>query len=773
MAFRRRLLVLLLATAAALAIVWGRVFQLQIVAGEGYRQTAEASTRRTESVLGSRGSIVDAKGEPLALDRSVVQLVFSPAEWATRERFRCRRCGTMVFARTPRYFDRGEQPVVPPRACSCGAKRAELEPVAAEDLEPLESALNLPPGTLAAAADDRMEALERTIEIVTTDRVLGLEKGVKARARELERSIAARLGAGGGSARAKELAIDRILADLAPELAEHAFEAEDARVEQRSDRYARPIVLTEFTVPRRPSILLKRLSDEAERLLELDCDGRYRGFRSESARERWYPQERLLAQLIGITGAFASAEEIKAFRARYGAETVLEETRLGRMGLEARYDEELRGLPGVIVREKDNTGAFTEVRVVRAPVRGKEIRLHLGLVACREVQRILLDVATDDGYAGEGAASAGFVAMEAETGHVVALAETPDFDLNGDRAMFTKRVENEQGDARTVVDGVATADPAKDPAFFVARDVLPSPVLSRVFRIAVEPGSSLKILTALSLLHSGHPLPDSYQCRGPSTDVIGSNHVMSNNDRPGCHHHGPVDLVGMLTVSCNRFCADCASDATWFAVHSELFPRWASTCGIGRSPGVDFPSASSGQYPEELERPRIRQVAIGQGVMATPIQMVRLAALVANGHFLPFPRLAADVDGVPVRDGGVEVEIDPAALAKVRAGMRGCVETEGGTAYGRFANDPTLAGVTVYGKTGTATATGGEWISDDPDDQLTDKKKPQHLWFVGYASRAGTPTIAFACVLHARKGGAGGEVAAPVVARFLHHWYAR
>ena len=77
----------MLVTAAAMLVVWGRMFQLQVLAGDAYRRAADASTRRRESVLGPRGRILDAKGEPLAIERSIVQLVFSPAEWATRERF--------------------------------------------------------------------------------------------------------------------------------------------------------------------------------------------------------------------------------------------------------------------------------------------------------------------------------------------------------------------------------------------------------------------------------------------------------------------------------------------------------------------------------------------------------------------------------------------------------------------------------------------------------------------------------------------------------------
>ena len=204
----------------------------------------------------------------------------------------------------------------------------------------------------------------------------------------------------------------------------------------------------------------------------------------------------------------------------------------------------------------------------------------------------------------------------------------------------------------------------------------------------------------------------------------------------------------MLCYSCNRYCAESASDRTWFGGHRESFPAWARRLGIGVSTGVDFPSASRGWYPAEIQPGLVRQLAIGQSMTATPLQMARLAALIANGRMLPFPRIAAMVGDEIVRDGGVDVDLEPAALAKVREGMRACAEV--GTARKAFGGVPALAGVTVYGKTGTATARGTDWVADET--LVEGYKGPWHLWFVGYAVKPGTPTIAFACVLHSRKG---------------------
>ena len=760
MAFRRRLLVLLLLTSAGLAVVWVRMISLQIVFGDAARRRAEAATRRTEPVLGRRGRILDAKGDALATDRSVPRLVFVPSEWASRERYRCSQCGDVLFARTPRHFDRDGRPVVPPRACSCGAGRAALAPVADEDLEPLESALHLPVGTLVEAAEARMEMLRRRIAVATADRVLGRERGVYSVARDRAREFAARLGAKG--ARVRDAAVDAVLAELEPELLDRAVEAEDVRSEERTDRYGRPVVMTEFDGPAGTTLYAKRLPPEAERLLEMDRAGRYRGFRAELARERWYPHHGLLAQVVGVTGTFASPDELRSYRERYGADTVLPDTRIGRMGLEARYDEELRGEPGVVVREKDEAGAFANLRVVKAPTKGLDLTLWAEAAACEEAHRIVGEAATQEGYGGGGGACGALVALDAETGHLVAWGEAPVFDLDGSLDEITTRIDDGDGGLRDVVPSEAAAAAGGDePVFFTSGTPKPPLTLSRVARIAIEPGSAIKPMTALALLASGHPIPSAYECTGGRHGP---------NDRPSCHAvHGAVGLVEMLVHSCNRYCADGASDRAYAGQHRELVPAWARRLGLGCPTGVDLVGDGIGAYPAAPDASRLRQIAIGQSITATPLQMARMMCLIANGRRLPFPRIVARVGDALVRDGGVDVELDPGALAKVRLGMRGCVES--GTAKHRFEGKAGLDGVTVYGKTGSAEATGPDWTPEGAD--ISEYPGPWHLWFVGYATKPGTPTIAFAVVLHARKEGVGGDLAAPLAQRFLSWWYAR
>ena len=124
----------------------------------------------------------------------------------------------------------------------------------------------------------------------------------------------------------------------------------------------------------------------------------------------------------------------------------------------------------------------------------------------------------------------------------------------------------------------------------------------------------------------------------------------------------------------------------------------------------------------------------------------------------------------------VPLDVDGATLEPVRAGMRGCVTY--GTAKGVF-DGLSREGVTVAGKSGTATVGSRDWMDGDEDWVDPDAvegsraKGPWHLWFVGYASKPGARTVAFAVVLHSRRSGVGGEHAAPVVAPLLSWWFRR
>ncbi len=701
MRYGRRLSVLLLATAAGFAVVWIRAFQLEVAQHARWAEKAESSRRPRSRVEAPRGRILDATGAPLAEDRTVVQLAFVGAEWETRARWRCSECGRVHFRRdpaAPRPRGVRASEAVAPTRCSCGAKAPQFERMPDADLSPLERALSLPPGTLAALATLRVADLERAV----AERVHRLAPDAEGAERDLATLL-------------------------------------------RQDFFARPRPVTRLPFSGPEPVALRELPVEAVRLLELDSTGRYRGFRAQSAVVRRYPERSLLAQVVGFATAVQSEE-----KETLGDDATFS-TRIGRTGLERFYDAALRGTPGVLRWVRDDDGDLVP-RAETPPVAGHDVRLAFTIDACREAQKDLEGVATAAGYGAKaGPPSGGFVAIDAETGEVLAWAETPVFDLDGDReeaVRWTDEVENR-------------GTPDEDP-WFVTGSV-PNATLSRVAQVAVEPGSSVKPLVAITLLAIDAPLPDGFVCAGPSRGP---------NDKPGCHDHGArvhLSLEDALCVSCNRWFAYAVSRAEVAALVRERLPDGLRALGIGRAPAVDLWRPARGLFrPEDV--PSLRNVAIGQGpILATPLQMARVMALFADGRRMPVPRLASAVGDSPRPAEAEEIALPEAALARVKAGMLAVVaDRSGGTAARAFAASPLPAGARAWGKTGTAQ------VSKGGDFDAGATGRPCHHWFVGFARGEGPGrTIAFACVLHARTEGGAGETAARVVARFLRWWFER
>jgi penicillin-binding protein 2 len=377
------------------------------------------------------------------------------------------------------------------------------------------------------------------------------------------------------------------------------------------------------------------------------------------------------------------------------------------------------------------------------------VRLGLSAAACAEAQRALEAVATAEGYGARGPASGGFVAIDADTGEVLAWAEVPAFDLDGDLTEVVR-----------FTDGREAAPPGPDGEPLSTEDATPDATVSRVAQIAVEPGSAMKVPTAIGLLVVGAPLPEGFACIGPPRNA---------SDKPGCHDHpglGYLRLEDALCVSCNRWFAWAVSKADANALCLERLPDVVRSLGFSRSPGLDLPALARGWYRTDREA-TLRNLAIGQGAVATtPIQMARAMAFVANGRRLPVPRLAVAVGGTERPAAHEECAVPEAALERVRAGMVAAVRSRGGTAWRAFADVGLPAGAEVAGKTGTAQISSRDF---DPDRLA---KGPWHHWFVGYARGGGSRrTVAFATVLYSRLEAAGGETAARATARFLRWWF--
>lgn len=241
------------------------------------------------------------------------------------------------------------------------------------------------------------------------------------------------------------------------------------------------------------------------------------------------------------------------------------------------------------------------------------------------------------------------------------------------------------------------------------------------------PGSSFKIVTAIAALRKDPALAQQrYECIRLPDGRVG-NFVWKReirDDIKDTQPHGSEDMQKAIVVSCNAYFAQLGA----YNVGAKMLYETASELGI---------SLAQPNTAEKLQE-YLPQAAYGQGqVVATPFQMARVAATIANGGSAPQGRWIIDETNTRVR---APQPLLPASLANQLAGYMRAVVTSGtARALGGSA-------IPIAGKTGTAEL----------------KNAPSHAWFIGFAPYGNKrgKQIAFAVLVE--NGEYGGTAAAPI-----------
>jgi penicillin-binding protein 2 len=418
--------------------------------------------------------------------------------------------------------------------------------------------------------------------------------------------------------------------------------------------------------------------------------------------------------------------------------------RIGRNGVEAAYDSHLRGLRGLRRITRSRYGEIVREETIRSPRPGGSVDLTLNTAVQKKMER-LLDAALNarpesdpkaaDSHVPTGGA---VVALDVQSGALFVMASAPRFDFGstGVPDLITWKRLND--------------DPRR-------------PLFHRAIQAALPPGSVFKVLSAVALLQSGKVDPDErFECLGYLDQPNRFRCPIYVNQKVG---HGPVDLSQALSRSCNVY---------FFHAADRIGPQpivdWARRFGIGSASGIDLPFEKSGSLPDpdasdhrnsagklvasRWHRGDTRTLSIGQSSLtATPLQIARLMAAVANGGDLvtPFvarksgPRLADDDSASGVSRRVPIPGLSEGTLVRIRAALAKTVSDPSGTAY----NSVRTKDIAIAGKTGTAQAGKGQ---------------ADHAWFAGYAP-ADNPRVAFAVVLeHA---GSGSKAAGPLARQLV------
>ena len=464
---------------------------------------------------------------------------------------------------------------------------------------------------------------------------------------------------------------------------------------------------------------------------------------------RRYEKGGIAAQILGYESEI-TAEQLKARKSG----TLAPGDRIGQTGIEAAYDSYLRGQPGLGRVYVDALGRVTSERQFsQMPESGDSIRLTID----DELQRTAEDalafgvrLAHDNG---EWAANGGaLVAMDVNSGEILALASNPTFDPS----VYVGTVDEK--------DLKALAD--KNANF---------PTLNRAIDGTYPPGSTWKPITALAaleqdLLSAGEVI----QCTGK---MVVDKQTFMNWDP---YRNEPMVLSTALANSCDTYFYDVG--LRFYRLEGSPLQRWSRQMGFGKPTGVDLGPESEGVVPTpEWERRTEKteidklwtsgesvQLAIGQGdLLVTPLQMTRAYAMIANGGKLVEPHLVKAVEE-PRNEGEpavvlrpftpkppVDLNIDPYNLSVVQEGLFDATHASYGTSQNTFGAFP----IPIAGKTGTA-----EKVAKLPGFLgLRDQS-----WWCGYGP-FGKPEIAVCALIE--NGGHGGEAAAPVALKVFEDYF--
>jgi peptidoglycan glycosyltransferase len=323
------------------------------------------------------------------------------------------------------------------------------------------------------------------------------------------------------------------------------------------------------------------------------------------------------------------------------------------------------------------------------------------------------------------------VALDVQTGAVLAMYSNPTFDPNG----------------LTVHDSLAVQNTFNA----INSDANGKPALQRAYRDRYPPGSTFKVITTKSALETGTATPNTTFDFTDGFDIPGTSTKLSNFGGETCGG----TLVQSLIESCNATFAQLGYEM------GDAFAPAMQQCGINGAPPIDLsPSAEESVGPEVgADKARFALAGIGQGdVFTTPLQMALIAEGIANGGVIKEPHVVAELRN---SDGKTVKTIEPAdwttcmqpTTAAALKNMMVEVVNQGTGTNASMADE----GIQVAGKTGTAETTDGE--------------RP-HAWFIAFAP-AEAPRFAVAVIVE--HGGSsqsettGGAVAAPIAKQMLQN----
>lgn len=464
---------------------------------------------------------------------------------------------------------------------------------------------------------------------------------------------------------------------------------------------------------------------------------------------RTYPNKSLASHILGYIGKISPEKYSELKNEGYSIND-----NIGKDGIESVMEKYLKGKNSSQKIEVDAIGRYT-MDVSSLDVQaGAQVYLtidsKLQAVTEKSLKENIEKIAS--GYYTDGsseAKSGAVIAIDVNTGEILAMASYPDYDPN----LFVKGISN--------ADWKALNNDSK-------------PMFNRNILGLYSPGSIYKMVVAVAALEEGIIDAD--------TKILDEGrYTKYSTPQPKCwiwspatgRTHGNINVSEAIKHSCNYF---------FYAVSEmvtiEKIEEYASLFGLGEKTGIELPGEKKGiiagkSYAENQNRKWMAgetlSAAIGQSANSfTPIEIARYIAILANGgtriepHIIKnviasdgteidkaeLDKYIADKLGITESDLPDKIDLKESTLTEIYKGMESVTGDAGGTAYNMFKDFP----IKVAGKTGTVQVGGN---------------KADNAWFLGFAPYD-NPEIAICAVIEQ---GAHGNYTAPIIRDILEEYF--
>lgn len=446
---------------------------------------------------------------------------------------------------------------------------------------------------------------------------------------------------------------------------------------------------------------------------------------------RHYPHDELFGHVIGYTGRINEQElasfDPETYRRYSGTHSI------GKVGLEKSYESVLLGEVGDEHIEANAHGRVLRVLEQSPPKPGEDLHLFIDT----KLQQVAADA-----LAGRRGS---VVAIEVETGGVLAMVSAPSYDPN----LF--------------VTGISFAD------YKALRNSRDLPLFNRSIQGQYPPGSTVKPLMGLTGLQTDTVTP-STTVRDPGFYQL-PNDSRKYREWKKWGHGNAVDLHEAIVESCDIYFYDLGH-----RMGIDLMHKYGVQFGLGSRTGIDMPGERGGIWPSREWKRQDRHLpwfpgdnlntSIGQGfVLTTPLQLAVMTATIASRGEQVKPRLVARVGDTPTQREVIhQVNIAPQHWDYVFNAMRDVVHGAHGTARVISKN----LSYDIAGKTGTAQVIGIAQGEEYNAEELAERHL-DHALFVAFAP-AQDPKIAVAVIVE--NGEHGSSTAGPVARAVLDAYMA-